>query len=384
MLAVYFHSPPADSVQVDDLEPAYSRYATIFLTGFDSYEPVCKNPTLPSILVDVTARSPPTPPLQQWTLDALFLLPFHRLRYYRKLYSRLLQNTTEGRSDHRLLLVANQKLEGLIGEVEARLELDVSDQESPPPSTAGSTGDQSRETSWANDKLRASHESSGRDSSIESQSVYVFGTLTGRHFLTPCSLSSFNSRGDSGRSSAMSAATSVTQSPGRGTKSPASHRSSVTDLELRIDTERTLDLFTMQPRVSEETRLGLWLAADADNLQKCRLQMSPPHLTYARELRSSHDGMVHFTPTCNGQPVVHRRAHVIVLTDLFLITDRMEASEKASKAQEVARAQPSRVGEGGPMPEMWLAYPPLAGKHLQVMEGEQSESSTWSFPAPAL
>lgn len=101
--------------------------------------------------------------------------------------------------------------------------------------------------------------------------------------------------------------------------------------------------------------------------------MNPANLAYTRGLRSSHDGMVYFTPTCNGQPVVHRRAHIIVLTDLFLITDRMEASEKANKAQEVARAQPSRVGEGGPMPEMWLAYPPLAGKHLQVMEGEQSE-----------
>lgn len=179
-------------------------------------------------------------------------------------------------------------------------------------------------------------------------------------------MSSFNSRGDSGRSSA---ATSVTQSPGREFSSPSSQRSSITDLELRIDTERTLDLFTMQPRVSEIRRSPDGSA----NLQKCKLQMSPPNLPYTRELRSSHDGVVDFIPTCTGQPVSHRRAHIIVLTDLFLITDRMEASEKASKAQEVARVQPGRVGEGGPMPEMWLAYPPLAGKHLQVMEGEQSK-----------
>jgi len=49
----------------------------------------------------------------------------------------------------------------------------------------------------------------------------------------------------------------------------------------------------------------------------------------------------------------------------------MEAGEKAMKAQQVAREQPERVGEGGPMPEMWLAYPPLAGKHLMVAEGSQ-------------
>lgn len=36
--------------------------------------------------------------------------------------------------------------------------------------------------------------------------------------------------------------------------SPTSQRSSITDLELRIDTERTLDLFTMQPRVSVKDR----------------------------------------------------------------------------------------------------------------------------------
>jgi hypothetical protein len=32
------------------------------------------------------------------------------------------------------------------------------------------------------------------------------------------------------------------------------------------------------------------------------------------------------------------------------------------------------VGQGGPMPEMWLSYPPLAGKHLMVAEGAQCES----------
>jgi len=50
----------------------------------------------------------------------------------------------------------------------------------------------------------------------------------------------------------------------------------------------------------------------------------------------------------------------------------MEASEKAEKAQQLAQEQPNRVGEGGPMPEMWLSYPPLAGKHLRIQEGEQS------------
>jgi hypothetical protein len=54
-----------------------------------------------------------------------------------------------------------------------------------------------------------------------------------------------------------------------------------------------------------------------------------------------------------------------------LVAEWMEAVDKAAKAQQVAREQPERVGQGGPMPEMWLSYPPLAGKHLMVAEGPQ-------------
>lgn len=71
---------------------------------------------------------------------------------------------------------------------------------------------------------------------------------------------------------------------------------------------------------------------------------------------------------------MHQRAHVFVLTDLFLVAEWMDAIDKAMKAQQVAKEQPERVGQGGPMPEMWLSYPPLAGKHLMVAEGAQCTS----------
>lgn len=154
--------------QVDDLEPSYARYATIFLTGFDSYPAVCSNEQLHTILDEICISAPPTPPLERWSLDALFILPYTRLRYYRKLYSRLLQNTTEGRSDHRLLATAAQRLDMLVNQVESRLETDVSEEDTPVPSSAGAV---SREQSWPNEKGRTSQTSSGRDSSIESQSV---------------------------------------------------------------------------------------------------------------------------------------------------------------------------------------------------------------------
>lgn len=98
--------------------------------------------------------------------------------------------------------------------------------------------------------------------------------------------------------------------------------------------------------------------------------MNPPTLPYTRQLRSSHDVTIHFTPKTTNQLVVHKRAHVFILSDLFLVAEWMDAGDKAAKAQQVAREQPERVGRGGPMPEMWLCYPPLAGKHLQVVEGQ--------------
>jgi hypothetical protein len=142
----------------------------------------------------------------------------------------------------------------------------------------------------------------------------------------------------------------------------------VGDLEMKINTERTLDLFTMGPKVSYIVIFRIRTYE-----QKCKLQMNPPHLPFQRNLRSSHDVTIYFTPNSTGQQVIHQRAHVFILTDLFLVAEWMEAADKAARAQQVAREQPERVGQGGPMPEMWLSYPPLAGKHLMVAEGPQGE-----------
>lgn len=161
--------------QIDDLEPAYRKYATTFMTGFDSYPPVTINVLLPPILSDISTTNPPTPPLDKWSLDALFILPYTRLRYYRKLYARLLRSTKEGRSDHRLLLVANQRLEALVSECEARLDVDVSEEDPLKGSVSapGSDGARSREQSWVErEKERISRTSSAMGSA-DSHPKYV-------------------------------------------------------------------------------------------------------------------------------------------------------------------------------------------------------------------
>lgn len=114
------------------MEGPYTTYCTKYHSGFDVWEPVQSNPRLAATLATFSASSPPPsllistpsdPPV--WTLDALFLLPKARLKYYKKLYNRLLKSTAPGRSDHRLLIGALDKLDKLLATVEGREALAV-------------------------------------------------------------------------------------------------------------------------------------------------------------------------------------------------------------------------------------------------------------------
>jgi hypothetical protein len=49
--------------------------------------------------------------------------------------------------------------------------------------------------------------------------------------------------------------------------------------------------------------------------------------------------------------------------------EHMSATEKAQMVQDVLKKFPERAGDGSPFPEMWLCYPPLAGRHLSVVTG---------------
>lgn len=133
-------------------------------------------------------------------------------------------------------------------------------------------------------------------------------------------------------------------------------------IEQRLDTSRTLDIFTMKPKVSRRDgkqlpqgngTLKSLLLGLHENLQKCQLQMNPPALPFKRGLRKSSDVVIYFTPLSTGQEIIVRRAHIFLLTDLFLICERMSPSERAERPNG---------------PDMWLLYPPLAGKHLRVAD----------------
>ena len=139
---ICYHPEPLlnPAFQVDDLEPPYATYCSKYTAGFDTWEPVSANPKLPTTLAAFSASNPPSPPSQAhtseaplWTLDSLFLLPHGRLKYYKKLYGRLLKSTAPGRSDHKLLIGAMEKLERLLATVEGRFDIRL--RSSPPVET---------------------------------------------------------------------------------------------------------------------------------------------------------------------------------------------------------------------------------------------------------
>lgn len=142
-----------------------------------------------------------------------------------------------------------------------------------------------------------------------------------------------------GNSEAASVHESGSQTAGEDSASSRTNSLSqpIEHLEKRLDTSKTLDIFTMKPK-------------------KCQLQMNPPSLPFPRSLRKSADVVIHFTPSSGGPEISIRRAHIFLLTDLFLVCERMTPSEKAE------------LSHGGMGPDMWLLYPPLAGKHLRVAD----------------
>ena len=97
------------------------------------------------------------------------------------------------------------------------------------------------------------------------------------------------------------------------------------------------------------------LLAIADHIdQTVKLQISPPSLTFTREMRTSLDVSIRFTPRATGVEVFHRQGHIFLLSDLFLVCERISPEDRTTFGHENA--------------DMWLCYPPLAGKVLRVSE----------------
>ncbi|KAI0800876.1 hypothetical protein C8Q74DRAFT_1364547 [Fomes fomentarius] len=311
---------------IDDLEGPYTNYSTKFCSGFDTWDLVQDNSRVRTILAMFSSTNPPPIPTSLpahpsepliWTLDDLFVLPKGRIKYYKKLYSRLLKSTTPGRSDHRMLSGAIEKLDKLLATLDQRANVQVGGsnpkEEAPPPPFETEDEvviDMRTRQSTLEPQPRAQASMSPSPSQRASDSTRASGSLS-----------------SSGRRSEDTAPTTDSRTSTSTLSMP------VNDLERRLSTERTLDIFSMKPK-------------------QVRLQIAPPNLHYTRELRCSTSVVMTFTPRSTGVEIVQERGHVFLLTDLMLVCEKMTPKE-----MEVA-------GPGGS--DMWLLYPPLAGKHLRV------------------
>ncbi|KAI0830707.1 hypothetical protein BC628DRAFT_893757 [Trametes gibbosa] len=309
---------------IDDLDGPYTNYAAKYCNGFDDWEPIQSNARVRTILAMFSSTNPPPLPASSpahpseppiWSLDELFILPKGRIKYYKKLYGRLLKSTTPGRSDHRLLSGALDKLDKLLATIERRGEIrvggDIPAPAAPPIETEDEVViDMRTRQSTLVPQPREPSSINASPSQRASDSTRASGSLS-----------------SSGRRSEDTAPT--TDSRG----STSTLNMPVADLERRLSTDRTLDIFSMKPK-------------------QVRLQISPPNLHYTRELRCSTPVIMSITPKATGVEVVQERGHIFLLTDLMLVCERMSQKEMET------------AGRDGP--DMWLLYPPLTGRHLRV------------------
>ena len=198
-----------------------------------------------------------TTDVDMWTLDSLFLTPANRLKYYKKLYSRLLKSTQPGRSDHALLVGANERLVQLLGRLDSRATIVVGSEDDvaeaspppPPPRDVPLSTPRVSSTPAPNPERAMSPNAVTTPSQQFQHRTPANGVLSSeRGSLTESVSSGQTSRGPSGRDSQQSAKTSNSSPPSERT-SNSMLNSPITDLERRLSTERVLDIFTMAPKV---------------------------------------------------------------------------------------------------------------------------------------
>lgn len=95
--------------------------------------------------------------------------------------------------------------------------------------------------------------------------------------------------------------------------------------------------------------------------------MASSSLTFTRELRLSMDVVIRFRSQATGIEQVLSLGHVYLLSDLFLVAQKMTSQERSLHGRDGA--------------DMWLSYPPLAGKVLRVFEIPEQRAFLFGYLA---
>lgn len=235
--------------QVDELDPAYTKYVAAYHVKFDYWKPVQSNPNLAPVLQalppPISTSSASTPSSSHATLDILFALPLDRLEYYKRLYAKLLKSTQPGKSDHSLLVTANEKLDSLLEQGRLAATRAVGD-----PLQGNAIDDDPNATvvPEANVAPRSRQNStmspSGNGVTSPPQSLQtslpVSQSSTGPGY--PRSAAD-----TSDRSTPQTTLHNVNHTP--SDTAPHIPSSNLLDIETRLDTSQCLDIFTMRAKV---------------------------------------------------------------------------------------------------------------------------------------
>ncbi|KAH9445556.1 hypothetical protein Pst134EB_023394 [Puccinia striiformis f. sp. tritici] len=273
------------------------------------------------------------------TLTVFFALPFARLFYYRKLSQLLLQSLQHGTAEHKSVYDSAQQITILLNRGRAQWSLSplqlmsavqLPTKPPPPQPIAASFGQESSPRRLSPvppahpSSLRTSTETtlSGlAESSIGSTIDEVFDQTNPS---TPLSSSSLTFEAQQQATHKLPPRDMVQVSRG------VFVQQAVLNLQTQLDTSRCLDIFTMSPK-------------------QCRLLLAPPTLAYSRLLRFSSDANFKICPHSDPtREIKTTSGRLILITDLLMFCEHKDLQLSPKP------------------PTMWLMYPPLAGKHLQV------------------
>jgi len=320
---------------VDKLQPPYWQYLASYVPNLSELPPVQANTELAAILTQLSREVPRTAAEPTWTLDDFFELPLLRLRFYKKLYSRLLRSTQPGRSDHELLANANKKLDMLVERAQQCKE--AKGPGAVPSSRAGPLdGVPSHAAGGAAPPLYVPPGQSAPSVPVPRAPVSPAGPApgpTGAPMSSPAppppSMAAPH-RSTPGPppmpgSSPSTIPMSITQSI---------ERQSLAQIQDRIDSTATVDVFTLEPK-------------------HCRLQMAPPTLPFQRQLRIN--DRVHLKLATSNKERVYEHARLILLTDLLLVGEDLMPQSRPSPAHDIR-----------------LMFPPLSGRFIDMDEQASS------------
>ncbi|KAF0445502.1 GEF1 protein [Gigaspora margarita] len=372
-LAKYGTSPQSAEVLgdalmawVDEMEEPYKNYCQKPRQGFNKREDIEENLVLQQTLNDISAENN-----QPVSLDYFFDIPIKRLHYYKKLYMRLFKSTEPGRSDHIILASANERIDQII-----KLEKQVKQSylknpinssqrlypTVPTPSLSPSPSVEERAVTPTKDQgFHSSPEPEFHSPLLErlqqNQEHIItptkdqgfhsnYSTVQEPEFHSPLPLRIQQDHIHSPMPQRLHSPISPMQdyeSSFSGyfpeTSEDSQSNWSILDLQNFIDTSRTFDILTKQPR-------------------KVNLVLQPPNLPFNREIVLYEDFVIE-VPEYDSDERFHVRAHLFLLTDLLLVCQKIEPKDQKSISNF----------------KYWLMYQPLSGKHLSIRDTSYEEGA---------